>query len=729
MNTYIKVCSLVTILLLTLNLNGSNINGIVKDAKTKEVLPGANILIEGTKKGTTSDINGQFNLTLDAPKASVIVKYIGYKPAKLKILDDSFVTVLLEPDLELQEFTHTARHAGSFIKRLEPVHSEHITSVELGKAACCTLSESFETNATVDVGFTDAVTGAKQIKMLGLAGKYVQINYEKLPGIRGPLQRFGLDYIPGPWMNSISVSKGTSSVVDGYESLTGQIDINFKNPGEKPFLHGNLFASAEGRYETNFVFSKKLSNKASTALFTNTSYNNYAIDNNSDNFLDMPLIQRFAALNKWEHRSGNYFGHYYINYLNEERNSGNLDWYNNKQSENSYSSLNKSSNIGFQTKQGYITNSLKDASIAVLASINRSELSTNIGLQDVTTNENYGYLNLIYTSKFFNPDNTITTGINGTIRDLNEEAYFVSRQTNEQTIGAFGEYIYSPNHKLVLQAGLRVDYNTYFDKFLFTPRVHLKYEFTEDLHLRLSAGKGYRSPLLLAETSRYLASSRKINIVEAPNMEESVNYGGSIIWYLKSLLNSSLTLDFYHTSFLNKYLANLDTDAHKVNLYNINNGSFSNAFQVELKSEPLRNLETKLALRYNQVMETIDGELRDAPLTSAFKGLATISYLTNNKSWQFDVTGQYYGGGRLPDSDALNPLWDNTFGSYYTINSQVKKYFKKWEIYLGSENINNFRIPNAIIDAGSPYGNNFDAGMIWGPMVGRTVYLGINFNI
>lgn len=705
------------------------ITGIVLDAQNKTSLPGANIIIANTTTGTVTDKNGLFEINTTNKNETVIVSFVGYKADTILVSMEMNNEILLSPELKLNEFTLAERKSGTHLSRKSATHSEHLSSAELGKAACCSLSESFETNATVDISHTDAVSGAKQIKMLGLAGKYVQITTEKLPSIRGALSRFGLDYIPGPWMESISISKGTSSVVDGYESLTGQINIELKRPEDTKPLFINAYASAEGRYETNIIAAKQFSENLSTVLLTHTSYNNTSIDNNGDNFLDMPLIKRYEITNKWQYRKNKYVSHYAIHWVNENRESGNKLWFNNKSNANAYGIENKTSRLGFDFKQAYITNPLKDASVAIIITGSTTTGDSKYGLNTFNVDEKYLFANLIYHTKLINAKNSISAGLNGTFKDLKEQSSYFNYKANENTGGLFAEYSYVPSHKLVLQVGLRSDYSSMHNSFFITPRAHIKYELIEDLHLRASAGKGFRTASILTENSAFFASSRKIILQETAKMEESLNYGGSIVWYIKSFLKSSFIIDFYRTDFMNKIITDLDRTPSSVLIYNQANSAYSDAFQAEYNFEPIKNLTTKIAFRYNNVKFLYDGKLRETPLNSKFKSLITTSYVTSNRSWQFDVTAKHTGGGRLPDPGLLNPMWDKTYGDYYTFNAQITKYFKNWEVYLGSENISNYTISNPIINSASPNGDGFDASLIWGPILGRTAYLGLRLTI
>lgn len=205
---------------------GKKITGRVLDESNQPVI-GANVYWEKSRKGTTTDVNGYFELNKESSDLHLIASFIGYTSARTAIDEsDVNVEIQLKGEIELQEVVVSERRAGTIASRTSVLQTQKITYDELCRAACCNLAESFETNPSVDVSYADAATGARQIKLLGLSGTYVQMLTENYPNFRGAASLYGLDYVPGTWMESIQVSKGTSSVKNGYEALAGQIDRN-----------------------------------------------------------------------------------------------------------------------------------------------------------------------------------------------------------------------------------------------------------------------------------------------------------------------------------------------------------------------------------------------------------------------------------------------------------------------------------------------------------------------
>lgn len=722
------------LLLLVLNTNplfatDPVFKGRVLSASDNTPLPGANVVIVNSSTGTVTDNNGNFELPRASNSIVISVSFVGFETDTISLESENFVEISLKPDIELSEFSVRSRAAGTHALRAKTIHTEQITRAELSKAACCTLAESFETNASVDVVQTDGVTGAKQIRMLGLAGKYVLISSEKFPSLRGVLSGFGLDYVPGSWIQSIQISKGTSSVTDGAESLTGQINYELIHPETGNALHINGFANNENRFETNFYTANHLTDKLSTVLMTHTSNNNLKIDHNNDGFLDMPLINRLQLANKWTYDTEKYKAHYTLEFLDENRRSGNETSFSDIESNLAYAIKTATRQYGFATKQGLILSERYASSIAFLAKANQSELSGTFGNRKLDANEQYLYSGIVFISDIVNQRYKISSGINFVHKNREESFTGIGSNIIENILGSYTEFTYNPTHRLVLQAGLRGDYNSYFDKWMITPRAHAKYELSEQLHLRGSLGKGFKMPYIVTELMPYFASSRVINIPQNIELEESFNLGGSIIWYFPLFENSSLTIDYFRTDFQNMLLFDVDSDPNAVTARNLKNNAKSDAFQAEINTEPIRGFTIRGAYRYNNVTYSDNGVETELPLISKTKALLSLSYVTPLKKWQFDATMNYNGKGRLPRPDVVAPLWDAEFKPFSTFNTQITRYMNRWEVYAGSENLSNFKIKNPVIAASDPYGNNFDASMIWGPVTGRTLYVGFRYNI
>jgi outer membrane receptor for ferrienterochelin and colicin len=633
-------------------------------------------------------------------------------------------------EYELEIVTVT-RSVGAHNMRTKIIPTTRITSHELSKAACCNLSESFTTNPSVDVSYSDAATGAKQIKLLGLSGNYVQMLTENFPNLRGLASTYGLNYIPGTWIEGIMLSKGAASVLNGYESVTGQINVELKKPSHSEKLAVNLFAGDEGRFEANITSGIKLTDNLSTGILAHATENTIEQDHNKDGFLDQPKVRQYQLLNRWEYAQDDYHGQVGFKALYEERNSGQT-----RKIPNPYKIGIETNRYEFFLKNGYVFDHEKEKSLALVMSASQHEQDAFYGNKLYDAKQTNLYANLIFATNF-NEHHKISTGasINS---DLIDEKYqaessspFAFFDRNEVVPGIFGEYTMNLDDKLMLLLGLRGDHSNLFG-FFATPRMHIKYEINNFIHLRASAGKAYRTPNILAENSFLLAGNRQIQDMDLLNelkQEEAWNYGMNLSFYIPvGQRELSLNAEYYRTDFQQQVVVDMDSNPNSVSFYNLDNGrSFANSVQVEASYEFARNWKTTIAHRIQDTKTTIGGVLREKPLTSRYKSLLTTSYHTPKKDWQFDFTAQLNGGGRMPDPDPTNPLWEKEFKPFEQLQAQITRYFNTWSVYVGSENLTGFVQKNPIISANDVSSPNFDASMIYGPLMGRTFYVGLSW--
>ncbi|MDR0427540.1 MAG: TonB-dependent receptor [Dysgonamonadaceae bacterium] len=636
----------------------------------------------------------------------------------------------MKDTLNLQEVVVAPESTGTLSFRTTVLQAQKIGRAELSRAACCNLSESFETNPSVDVSYSDAVTGAKQIRLLGLDGIYVQLLSENFPIYRGLASIYGLDYVPGPWMESILISKGTSSVKNGYEAITGQINVEYKKPPVSDILTVNLFAADNARWEANGDASFLLNDKLSSGLFVHYSSEQKQMDSNDDGFMDTPLKQQVNLMNRWHYQTDRFISQSGIQYLHDERTGGQID----KAvpadfSKPLYRTKLNVNRLGFFTKNGWILNPEKNESMALIVTGSIHDQNAVYGLKTYDADEKTLYTSFLY-EKNFNQKNKISTGISLNYQNVNEESFpSFPGKTTETTTGAYLEYTYNKEDKLIVLAGLRADYSSLFDLFI-TPRLHLKYNFTEWLHLRGTVGKGYRTPLVLAENQFYLASNRILQNQFKIEQEEAWNYGINLGLYIP-VNNNELIVngEWYYTDFQKQLIVDQDENPNRLSFYNLNGKSYSSVFQVEASYPFFRGFNLTAAFRWMDVRATYGEVLRKKPLTSNHKALVTASYQTPLKKWQFDLTSQFNGGGRMPDPDEINPLWEAHFSAYTILNAQITKNFRDWSIYIGAENIFDYTQESRVIGYDDPYGPNYDATMIWGPVHGRKFYVGLKYNI
>ncbi len=705
-------------------------------------LPGANVVWAGTTSGTSTNSAGYFTLRRVRGHDHLVASFVGYTPDTVRIQPgEDYVEIILLENSMIGEVTVTGRAPGTHIDRAATIATVNITAAELCKAACCNLSESFVTNASVDVNYADAATGAKQIQLLGLAGSYVQILTENIPSIYGLGAAYGLSYIPGPWMESIQVSKGTSSVRNGNESITGQINVEYKKPATSEIVFLNGFVSDAGKIETNANASLKLNDYWSTMLLAHGETQSGAADHNSDGFRDEPDVRQYSFLHRWDYLSTNLTFRAGIKYMKEERIGGQFEYDRNNANtwDNGYGI-----NIGTEraeafTKLGGVFGRSDNMSLGWIQSFALHDMNSWMGYNQYNAKQKSYYTNLLY--QYFPAErHTIDAGISYrydhydemrlTYDDLMQYIDFNPwNETVESVPGVFLQYTYTDSARMTLLAGVRYDfYNNHGAQF--TPRVHLRYELTPKMTLRASAGKGYRTVHVMAENLYFLASSRTLEIEDDLDIEEAWNAGINLTGYVP-LWDRELRLtgEVYRTSFIKQIVTDLDTDIDRVMFYNLDGRSYSNVIQLEAQVQPVTGLDITAAWRWNDVRQTIGGQLREKPLSSRYKGLLTASYTTRMRKWQFDWTLQYNGPGRIPSTMA-NPepyRRHDYFSAYPVMNAQVTKYFRKWSIYIGGENITGSRQHDAIIAAENPFGDYFDATMIWGPVHGRKLYAGFRF--
>ena len=624
----------------------------------------------------------------------------------------------------VREVTISAHQSGR-VKTNGIGNTEFISSKELLRAACCNLGESFTTNPSVDVNYADAATGAQQIKLLGLSGTYVQMLTENIPNYRGLAAPFSLSYIPGPWMQSIQVSKGASSVKNGYESITGQINVEFKKPQATPFADANLYYNTKGKLEANLGGNLQLSERWNTALLGHYEILDKAHDDNGDGFVDMPKVRQGSLQSRWAWLSDNYIFQASVKGLKEHREGGQIGHHT---TSNDHPYLIDITNERYEAfaKNAYILNAEHSTNIALILSGSLHHENATYGHQIYKADQRNGYASLLFESDF-GEHHSLSTGLSLNHDYLNEQI----AKSEETTPGVYVQYTYKLGDKLTFMGGLRWDHSNYYGGFI-TPRMHLKYSPNEVITLRGSIGKGYRRSHPLAENNYLLASGRVIYIDGGLDQEEAWNYGISAAISIpigeKKL---ELNAEYYYTNFLHQTVMDLDSDPHAVHFTNLNGDSYSHTYQIEATYPFFEGFTMTATYRRTNVKCTYDGVLREKPLTNKYKGLLTASYAPGLGKWQFDITLQLNGGGRMPTPYTTTeglPSWDERYKGYEQLNAQITRFFRHWSIYVGGENITGFKQKNPIINADNPWSTNFDSTMIWGPLHGAIYYIGVRLN-
>ena len=620
----------------------------------------------------------------------------------------------------VREVTISSRKSGR-VKTGGLGNTEFISSKELLRAACCNLGESFTTNPSVDVNYADAATGAQQIKLLGLSGTYVQMLTENIPNYRGLAAPYALGYIPGPWMQSIQVSKGASSVKNGYESITGQINVEFKKPQATPWADANLYFNSDLKLEANLGANLKLSDRWSTALLGHYEILDKAHDDNGDGFADMPKMRQGSLMSRWAYISDTYMFQLAIKGLKEHREGGQIA--HGHTAHNPY--LIDITNERYEAfaKNALILNPELMTNIALILSGSIHHERSSYGHKRYDADQRNGYASLMFETDLDEHHN-LSTGLS-----LNHDYLSDDSDTDETTPGVYAQYTYKIGETFTVMGGLRWDHSSLWGSYV-TPRMHVKYSPTEWLTLRGSVGKGYRTPHILAENSYLLASSRQLIINENIGQEKAWNYGLST--QLKIPVGGrtlDLNAEYYYTHFIQQAIIDYDVAERMIEVHGLNDHekSYSHTIQVDATYEILPKLNVTAAWRWNDVKATYNGELRQKPMNSRYKGLLTASFAPGLGKWQFDATVQLNGGGRLPNNHD-NAKIPGHFNAYEQVSAQVTRFFRHWSIYAGGENLTGFKQKNAIISADNPWSPDFDATMIYGPVHGAVFYIGARIN-
>jgi outer membrane cobalamin receptor len=706
---------------------------------TKSALAGANLRWGSTFTGTTTDEAGEFILHKTNATDTLIVSYVNFNNDTIIIDDQLYLQIELHSGQNLQGADIVYKQKATRVNLKGIGQIETMGEMELGKAACCALSESFETNPTVDVSFTDAISGTRQIRMLGLAGTYSQLTKENMPDIRGLAAINGMEFIPGTWIESIQLIQGAGSVANGFESIAGQINTELHKPNTtKNYL--NLYFNSDRSMEANAHIKYHIGKNWFSNILLHGKINSYKHDRNNDGFLDMPLNKRIVLLNRYEwkntHNIHFEFGGRLI-YLDQIGGQTSFDKNQTMDSLHPWGLLNNITKADGWLKLGKVNRLKPWQSTAIQLSGSIYNQNARYGLNQYQGIENTFYANILHQGRIANARHEYRIGFSYLFDNYNETLNSKQYLRKESIPGTFAEYTYKPNHKFGIVTGLRLDIHNYYGAFV-TPRIHMRYELTEKTTLRASAGKGYRTANILAEHLSVLASSRELIIHSngdygfGLNQESAWNYGLSITNKFEAFYREgSISTTFYRTDFINQIVFDMEQSPNEVHFYNLKGQSYANSFQFKIDYELLKRLDVRIAYRYYDVKSTYGDELKQAPLLSPHRGFLNIAY-NSRKHWKFDATLNIQGSKRIPSIEAENQIYSRpeTSPVFGLVNTQIsKKWNEKFEVYLGGENILNYKQQDPIISAENPYGPFFDASLIWGPVFGIKVYAGLRLTI
>ena len=714
------------------------------DAKGKfNPLTNASVFWLGTHTGVLTDSSGLFQIKHNGTSSRLVISYTGFQPDTITVTDMQELKVVLASNKQLKEVTVINRQRASYISTVSTIRVENLTGKELLKAACCNLSESFETNPSVDVSYNDAVTGSKQIQLLGLSGNYTQLTMENLPGPRGIATPLGLNAVAWPWIESIQLTKGVGSVANGYESIAGQINVELKKPENSEHLWANIYVNDFGKTDLNLNLANRINKKWSTGLLLHDDFlNNQQIDFNKDGFRDLPTGNQLSLMNRYKYDdSKGLLAQFGVKVFNDDRTGGQtaFDPARDKATSNFYGLGIKTERYEAFAKIGYVFPQKKYKSIGLqLAAISHHQ-NAYFGLTTYNAQQQTLYGNLIYQSVISNTQHKFRTGFSFQYDHYNEDFKLTNYQRKEVVPGAFFEYTFTPSEKFSAVAGLRADNNNLFG-FFITPRLNLRYEVLHGTVIRASAGRGQRTANIFAENTSVLVSARQVNIVSsdpgkgyglAP--EVAWNKGISIDQKFRLFNNDALfSVDFFRNDFTNQVVVDVE-NPRLVKFYNLQGASYSNSLQGEISFSPAKKFDVRMAYRYFDVQTTYGGQLLERPFIAANRAFLSLDYSTLN-DWKFNYTIAYNGQKRIPGTQANPYIYQLATQSpaYVLMNAQISKAIGKnrlMDIYVGAENVTDFFQQQVIVAADQPFSSYFDASMVWGPVSGRMLYAGWRMKI
>jgi len=716
------------------------------DSGTPEALFGATISFPGTAEGIFTDGNGKFKISVPSNADRVVFSYIGYQSDTLFLPVYDRLEIVLSRIESLGDVEIIAESQSTEMSLISVLNTQLITEKELAKAACCNLSESFDTNASIDASFTDAVTGTRQIRMLGLDGKYTQIMQDVVPTIRGLSAISGLSYVPGTWVQSIQVAKGVGSVANGYESMTGQINVSMKNPQNAEKLYVNAYGNQGGRAEFNAAFLLPVSKRLSTLTSVHGEWNNQRLDMNNDGFMDNPLKEDIILRSAWKYQSLNHGweGEYQATFLRQHKLSGQLNFTDPEESigKELWGSEFDVENVNVSVKNGYVWQETPWRSFGSQLSGTIHRQNGNFGARQYEGAQNSFRINLLYATRIKSESHTILTGLSYQQDEFDEVLDSLNFNRIEQVPGAFLEYTLRVKDRFTLVAGMRADEHNLYGTF-WSPRLHARYSLSETTSIKIASGRGYRTSNLLMEHVGVLASNRQLVVNgqlsgQMPNLQPEVSWNTGVNLLSKFKLmyrDASLSMDYYYTDFENQVVLDMENPRQAL-FYNLSGESYSHSAQIEFNWTPIRRWDLRMAYRWLDVQTQYSTGLLAKPFVNKHRAFINVAYETkaNDKDaqWKFDFTGNWVGQGRLPSTkDNPEEFRLNEFSdSFVLMNAQISRLFSKsFEIYLGVENLGNFRQPKAILSPEEPFGENFDASLIWGPVFGRMTYAGLRWKI
>lgn len=721
----------------------------------------------------------RYIITILAVVATAIPTFAQVVDDKGNVVDTTSIYGERSDSLDAAVFV--SRQAGNYLSKGKEIRTEVISAAGLCKMACCNLAESFENSASVTVGYSDAVTGARQIRLLGLSGVYTQMLDENRPVMRGLAAPFGLSYVPGQWLESIQIAKGASSVINGVESMTGQINMEHRKPTDEKPLFINAALMSDTKMDLNIASSLQMGYKWSTVLLGHVSGNLSSHDMNGDSFLDEPRSLQFNFANRWLYQADSgvqlRFG---FRALQDQRLGGQMleddgkHVYYDKDNYiwnplelkamqvNPWGSdiLNRSLN-GYM-KLGIPLNEDNTQNIAMVGDLNFMSMDSYFGATSYLADQYSGYGNLLY-QNHMNENHKFTLGMSASydryvelftrkiwFDALPNVTTFPNTLTQMANAGIFGEYTFHAGDKFSSIIGLRGDwYKKSGTKIVgkFSPRVTLKYMPVEEIVIRANGGRGVRYATPLVDNIGVF-STGKLFMGEYGShiLEDAWTFGGNITYYMPFGVSSNtyLSFDYFRTQFTQQMVVDYEHFANTIDFYALDGKrSYTDNYQLDFSVDPIERFNITVTCRYTDARIELAGQgLVEKPMTSRFKGVLNLQYATRMSKWTFDFTASLNGSCRvynfmenLKDKDGNLLYPGGRTPVYPMLYAQVTRKLRGVDIYVGAENLTNFRQKDVILGTTgadgyiNPRVSTFDASAIWGPLMGIKAHVGLRFTL
>jgi outer membrane receptor for ferrienterochelin and colicins len=711
-------------------------------------LPGAGLYWLNTSISASTADDGTFTLPYSPEYTKLVVSYIGFTTDTLNVASPQYITHVMKPaaDKVLGDLVIDKTRKSTERSYVKAANVSTMGSKELLKAACCNIAESFETNPSIDVNFSDALTGSKQIKMLGLTSPYLLIAEENIPSVRGASQAYGLSFVPGTWVESIQITKGAGSVINGYESISGQINYELLKPvNDIPFFL-NAYGSTDSRFELNTHFNRKLSDKWSTSLFLHGNTRVAKNDMNDDGFLDNPLAKQINVMNRWQYTDAEKGWVSFINlrYMRDEKQTGELDFDpdTDKFTTHHWGSEINTDKLDLSAKLGYVFPDMPFQSIGIQTAYNWHKQDSYFGLRQYDIDQKSFYSNLIFSSIITNTLNKFSTGLNVSYDNYGEYVNTLDVSRIDNSVGAFFEYTYDNADNFTLVAGGRFDVHNRLGAF-FTPRVHMRYNPWDKAVIRASAGRGKRAANIFAENQSLFGSSRTLDVINSGGKiygldpEIAWNYGVSFMQGFKLFgKEAEVVVDFYRTDFQNQAVVDLYASPQQALFYNLQGKSYANSLQLELNYEITHHFNIRTAYKYYDIETQYTTGVKERPLQAQHRFFTNVAYETHivegGRQWKFDFTYNWMGRQRLPYTGSNPEQYQlgNYSPSFSLMNAQITRTFSStFEMYAGAENLGNYQQKRAVLGNDDPFGPYFDSSIIYAPVFGQMYYMGLRFKI